>query len=160
MNVIASLNLLGKKVDTSKIAAAVFGHKANDLVDKCDFPIYPIDFVKEDLMPACYSAADLFIIASLEDNLPNTVIESMACEVPVVGFNVGGIPDMIRHKETGLLAESNNVQDLCDKILWMINNPEERYKMGINGKQLVEKKFTVEAQASEYFKTYKAIIAS
>ena len=64
--------------------------KTNELVEKCDFPIYPIDFVKEDLMPVCYSAADLFIIASLEDNLPNTVIESMACEVPVVGFNVGG----------------------------------------------------------------------
>lgn len=51
-----------------------------------------------------YSTADVFVIPSLQDNLPNTVLESMACGTPVIGFAVGGISDMVRDRLTSLLV--------------------------------------------------------
>lgn len=65
-------------------------------------PHVPLGFVAADrLLPIAYSAADLTLVPSLQDNLPNTVVESLACGTPVVGFDVGGIPDMVRDGVTG-----------------------------------------------------------
>ncbi|HAS47583.1 MAG TPA: hypothetical protein DCS93_44310 [Microscillaceae bacterium] len=60
-----------------------------------------------------YNIADVFVAPSREDNLPNTVLESIACGTPVIAFNIGGMPDMIKHGENGILcgeATSNNLQ--------------------------------------------------
>lgn len=67
-----------------------------------------------------YSAVDVFVIPSLEDNLPNTVMEAMACGTPVVGFDVGGIPEMIEHRRTGYVAEYKNSVDLMRGISWVL----------------------------------------
>ena len=56
------------------------------------------------MIAAVYSMADVFVIPSFQDNLPNTVLEAMACGRRVVGFRIGGIPDMVRDGENGLLA--------------------------------------------------------
>ncbi|MNU79752.1 putative teichuronic acid biosynthesis glycosyltransferase TuaC [compost metagenome] len=89
---------------------------------------FPTHFVgslsKTDAIVSCYNAADLFIAPSLEDNLPNTIIESMACGTPVVAFNTGGIPDIIDHKNNGYLAEYKSAEDLINGIIWIISEPE------------------------------------
>ncbi|GHV64847.1 glycosyl transferase [Bacteroidia bacterium] len=71
---------------------------------------------------AAYAACDIFVIPSLEDNLPNTVMEAMACGTPCVGFNVGGIPEMIDHKKNGYVAEYKSASDLAAGILWVLDN--------------------------------------
>ena len=63
---------------------------------------------------------DFFVIPSIEDNLPNTVMESLSCGTPVIGFNIGGIPDMVIHNKTGLLVDINNEQDFINKLELMI----------------------------------------
>jgi len=63
-----------------------------------------------------YNAADVFIVPSLADNQPTTVQESLSCGTPVVGFNIGGIPDMIRHKENGYLARYQDSEDIAEGI--------------------------------------------
>lgn len=68
-----------------------------------------------------YNAADVFISPSLADNFPNVIVEAMACGVPVVGFNVGGIPDLIEHKVTGYLAKYKDVNDLAQGIDFLIS---------------------------------------
>jgi glycosyltransferase involved in cell wall biosynthesis len=67
-------------------------------------------------MAIVYSAADLFVIPSLIDNLPNTAIEAICCGTPVVGFNTGGIPDIIEHGVNGLLANEFNAESLAIQI--------------------------------------------
>lgn len=67
----------------------------------------------------CYSAADAFITPSLEDNLPNTVMESLACATPVVAFKTGGIPDMVSHLINGYLADYKSSEDLATGIEWL-----------------------------------------
>ena len=71
-----------------------------------------------------YSCADLFVIPSLEDNLPNTIMEAMACGTPCVGFRTGGIPEMIDHEVNGYVAESRDSADLARGIAWVLRHPE------------------------------------
>lgn len=76
----------------------------------------------ERLMSVVYSAADVFVIPSLMDNLPNTVLESLMCGTPVIGFPVGGIPDMIQDGINGFVTEEISVKSLVKTINKFLNN--------------------------------------
>lgn len=77
-----------------------------------------------DSIVSCYNAADLFIAPSLEDNLPNTIVESISCGTPVVAFNIGGIPDIIEHKYNGYLAAYKDESDLVNGIEWVLTQTD------------------------------------
>ncbi len=106
------------------------------------------------LLSVFYSLADLFVIPSRQDNLPNTVLESMACGTPIVGFDVGGIPDMVCSGETGWLAEAGNVRFLRDNIEQALNHDDERKRRGSRSRTVVEEEFTLQKQAREYRRLY------
>lgn len=82
-------------------------------------------FSDEIMMSIIYSAADVFVIPTLEDNLPNTVIESLLCGTPVIGFPVGGIVDMIQHNQNGYVCEVPNAYSLQQTIELFIKNPKK-----------------------------------
>lgn len=105
-----------------------------------------------------YSAADIFVIPSLQDNLPNTVLESMACGTPVIGFNTGGIPDMVKPNETGLLVDTGDAVDLASKIEWMLENDAKRCEMGVNSRKMVEAQFRLDIQATKYLELYVEMV--
>ena len=69
-----------------------------------------------------YAAADVFVTPSLEENLPNTIMEAMACGTACVGFNVGGIPEMIEHQKTGYVAKAFEAEDLAKGIQWCLQH--------------------------------------
>lgn len=102
------------------IELIIFGNK-----DNADMPEFPFKttflgtIANDEHLAKCYSAADVFVTPSLEDNLPNTVMESLACATPVVAFHTGGIPDMVRHLENGYLAEYESSEDLATGIEWL-----------------------------------------
>ena len=73
-------------------------------------------------MALMYSAADVFVIPSLQDNLPNTIAEAMSCGTPCVGFNVGGIPEMIDHQVNGYVAKYKDVTDLAEGIQYVLTH--------------------------------------
>lgn len=119
---IDALNELASRpeIDRTKIELVIFGNK--DQQNMPDFP-FKTTFLgtinKDDHLAKCYAAADAFVLPSLEDNLPNTVMESLACATPVVAFKTGGIPDMVKHLENGYLAEYQSSSDLADGIAWL-----------------------------------------
>jgi glycosyltransferase involved in cell wall biosynthesis len=81
------------------------------------FQVYSMGFISsENHLAEIYSAADVFVAPSLQDNLPNTVMESLACGTPVVAFDIGGMPDMIEHQKNGYLAKPYDVTDLAHGI--------------------------------------------
>lgn len=85
------------------------------------FDVYPLSYVADEKrLVEVYNAVDLFAIPSLQDNLPNTIVEAMACGVPCIGFNVGGIPEMIDHLHNGYVADYKNVPDLAAGIHWLL----------------------------------------
>ena len=110
------------------------------------------------LLSVFYSLADLFVIPSRQDNLPNTVLESMACGTPVVGTDTGGIPDMVRPGETGWLAETGNVRELRATIETALREKGKRTQMASRCRRVVEKKYTLERQAREYKALYHSLM--
>lgn len=110
----------------------------------------------ERLMSIVYSAADVFVIPSLMDNLPNTVLESLLCGTPVIGFPVGGIVDMIQQGENGLLTRDISVSALLDSLKDFLNE-----NTVFDSKQIRKNavgKYDLEVQAAAYKKLFASIL--
>lgn len=153
-----ALKILSKSVDASKIGLAVCGSRSGTAFEPLEMETFLLGHIRDErLLSACYSAADVFVIPSLEDNLPNTVLESMACGTPVVGFESGGIPEMIRHRETGLLARERDAHDLAEKLSWILAHPQEREAMGSLASARIAREYTEQRQAERYLAVYKQL---
>ena len=110
------------------------------------------------LLALAYGAADVFVVPSLQDNLPNTVLESMACGTPVVGFSVGGIPDMVRPMETGLLAPAGDIDALAAAISRLLNDVTLRQKMSTNCRRIAVAEYSSPVQATAYESLYQSLV--
>jgi glycosyltransferase involved in cell wall biosynthesis len=104
-----------------------------------------------------YNAADLFLAPSLEDNLPNTVLESLSCGTPVVAFSIGGIPEMIEHLKNGYLAEEKSIEDFSNGIYWVFQNKNRIPEIRQNARKKVLTQFNPDYIAGCYFDVYKTI---
>lgn len=108
------------------LGVIVLGGDAESVKEALPLPVYTVNYLSNEAEIAqLYSAADLFVTPSLQDNLPNTIVEAMACGVPCVGFDVGGIPEMISHKQDGYVADYCDSIDFAQGIAWCLN--EARY---------------------------------
>lgn len=105
-----------------------------------------------------YSAADVMIVPSIHDNLPNTVMESLACGTPVVAFNIGGIPDMIEHQKNGYLAKPFETEDLAYGIKWVLEDDGRWKKLSENAREKVIKEFDIIKVAKRFTDLYKDIL--
>jgi len=111
------------------------------------------------IMSAIYSAADIFVIPSLQEAFGQTALEAMACGTPVVGFDAGGIPDMVRPGVTGLLAPAGDVVALRECIERVLREPGERRFMAMQCRQVVENEFGLRLQAERYLDLYKSMLS-
>lgn len=99
----------------------ILGGQASQLAEALPFRAITHDYCSdEQQMAIIYNAADVFVLPSLSENLPNTIMEAMACGVPCVGFRVGGIPEEIDHRQTGYVADYRNSADLAHGIRWVL----------------------------------------
>ena len=105
------------------LGVIVLGGDAESVKEALPLPVYAVNYLSNEREIArLYSAADLFVTPSLQDNLPNTIVEAMACGVPCVGFDVGGIPEMISHKQDGYVADYCDSIDFAQGIAWCLND--------------------------------------
>ena len=112
--------------------------------------------VNEDELVNAYSAATVYVCPSREDNLPNTVIEALACGTPAVGFRVGGLPEIIDHQSNGWIADPFDVGQLAQGISWVINHPKYS-ELTHNSRQSAIDRFDVENTAKQYLKLYSEL---
>lgn len=104
-----------------------------------------------------YSAADVFVCPSREDNLPNTVAESMACGTPCVAFDVNGLPDMITHCVDGWLAKPFDPNDMAAGIRWIITHPNpEALHLAARQKALAE--YSLDVMSARYTALYAELL--
>ncbi len=105
-----------------------------------------------------YSAADVFVISSLQDNQPNTVLESMACGTPVIGFAVGGISDMVLDGLTGLLVPPRDVDGLRVAISDLLRDPARLAGMRDHCRRIAVEEYSRELQVRRYSELYKSLV--
>jgi glycosyltransferase involved in cell wall biosynthesis len=119
-----ALELLHQSQSIKKISILLFGSGYDKkIANAIPFKTRFMGFLRDEYSTALvYNAADIFLIPSLADNQPTTVMESMCCGTPVVGFDVGGIPDMIKHKENGYLAKYKDAEDIANGIKYCLEN--------------------------------------
>ncbi|WP_455639387.1 glycosyltransferase family 4 protein [Parabacteroides sp.] len=109
----------------NRIEIVLMGNSSEELISKIPFRVNSLGYISEqEAMVMAYNCADMFIIPSLEDNLPNTIMESMACGTPCVGFDTGGIPEMIDHQVNGYVAKYKDAADLANGIQWILENKQ------------------------------------
>jgi glycosyltransferase involved in cell wall biosynthesis len=135
----------------------VFGKRGSQLPGvslKTHFMGYSSD---EEYIRKIYSCADVFVNPSIEDNLPNTVLESFSARTPVVAFNMGGMPDMIDHKENGFLAEYKNPQQLAEGIRWCLENNGDGY-LSKNAAQKIRECFSYPVIGKKFENYYSSIL--
>ena len=105
-----------------------------------------------------YSSADILLYPSIADNCPLVVLEAMACGLPVVSFNTGGIPELIEHKTNGYIAEYKNQNDIEAGIKYILDIPlQESEKMRPYSINKIKNGFTLEKMAEKYLNLYLSI---
>jgi glycosyltransferase involved in cell wall biosynthesis len=133
----------------------VLGKADPDVLATLPFPVRPLGLVREAAeLRKFYGLADVFIIPSLEDNLPNTVMESLACGTPVAGFDTGGIAEMVDHEINGFIAPQRDSAALADGIFEILSDKNRLVKMRENARQKVLENYTYEMVARQYSELY------
>lgn len=108
-----------------KLGIVIVGKEAAAMKGMFPFPVYAVDYVADEKrMASLYNAVQAFVTPSLQDNLPNTIVEAMSCGTPCVGFEVGGIPEMIDHKINGYVARYQDSEDLAEGILYVLQQAD------------------------------------
>ena len=155
-----ALERLNQTQKYNDIELLVLGSVDESVINNLPFKVNSLGRLSEpERIAYCYSAADLFVAPSLEDNLPNTVMESLSCGTPVTAFNIGGMPDMIDQKQNGYLAKEKDEQDLMNGILWYLNLVESEKKfIQANARQKTLNNFTPEIVGKKYLDFYSSLL--
>jgi len=139
-----------KEYKRSDIELVVFG-SYNNVFQDLNINITMMGKVNDEYTLALlYSAADVFLAPSKEENLANTVLESLSCNTPVVAFNIGGMPDVIKYGENGFLVSPYNIKEFSEGIDWCLNNV-------FDNRSMLDLIFSLEKQVKTYINLCKNI---
>ena len=131
-----ALQLLAANDHENKIELVVFGAESASMKTLMGQNIHYIGTLRDEISIALvYAACDVFVAPSREDNLPNTVVEATGCGIPSVAFDVGGLTDLIVHKNTGYLAKPHSVEDLAKGINWVLASRERKAILSANARR-------------------------
>lgn len=137
---------------------AILGGHAEEVASQLAIPAYPLGYVSDpQRIVQVYNAAAVFVLPSLEDNLPNTIMEAMTCGVPCVGFRVGGIPEMIDHQVNGYVAEVRQTDDLAHGIRYVLDEADYA-SLSKNCLKKVASHYSQQSVANKYIKVYNEAI--
>ena len=136
----------------------VFGKLSADSKSMLSFNFHSLSFVSDpSRLVEIYNAADVFVLPSLQDNLPNTVVESLSCGTPVVGFEIGGVPEMVEHGRTGFLAEPKNSLSLANGLYQVLFFDAGGDLRQASRRHAIES-FSEENVAQQYINVYQSVL--
>ena len=150
--------LIDNYAETAQIEIVIFGKNKSFDVTSLPFYVYELSTINsENDLAELYSLADVFVSPAIEDNLPNTIMEALACGTPVVAFNTGGIPDLVDHQQNGYLAEFKSVVDFAAGINFVLNSGKAE-TLAKNAREKVLNTFTNDIVAAKYINVYQSIL--
>jgi len=154
-----ALQHLRYQLQINDIQCIVFGQKAPRNVDELPFPTVWIDHINDDhKLAKLYSAANVMIVPSRQENLPQTATEAQSCGCPVVAFDCSGLPDAVVHLKTGYLAKPYDIYDLAQGIKWILNNKHIQDFLSDKARQRALSLWSPQVVIPQYINTYQNVI--
>jgi glycosyltransferase involved in cell wall biosynthesis len=155
-----------KGIDLLSAAIKELGHNIGLLsigrgfIDqKSDTPRFSVGGISDErLLSFVYSAADLLICTTREDNLPNVILEAMACGIPVVAFDVGGVGDLVRDGRTGVLVAPEDVSALIRAVRLLMTDDALRTRLSAESRMIAVTEYPIQRQAERYRKVYEQML--
>ena len=105
-----------------------------------------------------YRSIDVFVLPSTNESFSNSLMEAMACGCAVIGSNVGGNPELVRHSDNGLLFEAGNAADLAEKLQTVVGNPDLRRRLAAAAVRTIHGEYTREAAARRFAELYEGFL--
>ena len=147
------------KTSLENTELVIFGSSQPTTLLSFKQPVHYLGQLHDDVsLRVLYSAADVMVVPSLQENLSNAIMESLSCGTPVVAFDVGGNSDMIEHQKNGYLAQPFDTDDLAKGIEWVLNAPDYQ-QLCDNARDKVLTHFDSHLVAKQYIALYKEILA-
>ena len=152
---LAALQTLQQWQSPEEVELVIFGAST---------PLHPLDFgfqahytgkLSDDIsLSLLYAAADVFVAPSIQDNLPNTILESLFCGTPCAAFNIGGMPDLIEHQQNGYLAQPFVPEDLAEGINWILADATRYQELATRSRAKAIAEFNLEQQTQKYLQVF------
>ena len=153
----SAINALPKE-SMRNVSCLIFGASGAGTDANISLPAQYLGTLHDELTLAIiYSAADIFVCPSREENLPNTIMESLSCATPVVAFDVGGIPDMVEHGVNGMLVKPHDPQKMAEAISYILLEHEKRKNMSKAAREKVLRNYDMPIVARKYEALYKRV---
>jgi len=124
-------------------------------IPKKNYEFYYSDYYN---MPKFYNSGDILVLPSLLESFPMSILEAMACGLPVVASNVGDVAELIKDGETGFLIRKGDFQALAEKINQILGDGKLQKNMGQNARTLIENRFSLNIMGQKTFQVYQEIL--
>ncbi len=146
----------------AKLELAIAGSKVQNNLPNMGVKTTQLGLIRDEYtLNRLYCAADVVVVPSLQENLPNTIMEAMASGTPCVAFNVGGVPDLIDHKQNGYLAQPGDAWSLIEGIKWCLDQGEESFQqLSCDARFKIEAGFRIEHCARKYLNLYQELVGN
>ncbi len=155
----ACMGRLAEQGYGERIEFVVFGSSGPGQLPDLPFKTHYLGRLSgEHILSLLYSAVDLFVMASVIENLPNAVMEAMACATPCVGFEVGGVPEMIEHLKTGFVVRPYDIDGFAYGILWLLEDRDRKRKLGANARKKAEAEYRDTVVATRHLNLYEEVL--
>ena len=155
---LSALEYLNNYSTNKNFELVIFGHNKIKSKMNFNFPVHYMGRLNDDSsLRILYSSADVMVIPSRQDNLPNTGVEALACGTPIVSFDVGGLSDIIDHKKTGYLAKPFDIKDMANGISWILNKDQSSQLTQCSREQAILK-FSEDKIAKRYINIYENLL--
>jgi glycosyltransferase involved in cell wall biosynthesis len=143
----------------AEVMLLLLGDSGEAVAEAVGVQALPLGYVGSPRFKAiAYSAADLFVLPTRGEGLPNVLLESMACGTPMVSFDVGGVPDLVRPGLTGYLAQPESASDLRDGIVQLLEDESLRSRMRQQCRALACAEYTVGLEVQRYIALYRQLL--
>lgn len=154
-----SLQFLRREHPELLLEIVVLGQADPEALAALPYPTHAQGLVRDPAkLIGLYAAADVFVIPSLEDNLPNTVMESLACGTPVAGFATGGIPEMVGHRTEGFIAPQGDSRQLADGIRWILQGERSLETLRQAARHKAEQHYAEAVVAKRHIALYQELL--
>ena len=140
-------------------ALFILGSAAEEFRAAFDIPVFTTPYTYEvDTIVNIYNAAQLFVLPSVSENLPNTIMEALSCGIPCLGFRVGGIPEMIDHGKNGYVAAAKDANDLCEGLHQMLDESNHD-QLALAARTKVLDHYSFDRVGQRYLALYRQALA-